>query len=168
MLNNLPELPEPYAGHFAPLLEALPLEKAMENLVVQRSSVPESIRSKAAAVIEQITDPKAASLVTAAAWLYVDELDLSHRASQSIDTPTGSYWHGIMHRREGDFSNSHYWFNRVGRGHPVFDQVGHGYEPHAMIDQAEAAHGGRGDKSRLADLQRREWWLLLVHSLSEQ
>src|SRR4051812_40242009 len=43
-------------------------------------------------------------------WLYFDWLDESHRVSQSIDTPTGSFWHAIMHRREGDFSNSKYWY----------------------------------------------------------
>ncbi len=42
-------------------------------------------------------------------------LDESHEISQSIDTPVGSYWHGIMHRREGDFSNAGYWFRLAGK-----------------------------------------------------
>src|SRR5207244_5176001 len=55
----------------------------------------------------------------AALWLYHDFLDESHNVSQSITTVDGSYWHGIMHRREPDASNAAYWFRRVGK-HPVF------------------------------------------------
>ena len=55
-------------------------------------------------------------------WLLFDFLDESHALSQDIDTPTGSYWHGIMHRREPDPSNSRYWFRKVG-AHPVLEQL---------------------------------------------
>ncbi|MEE2737145.1 MAG: hypothetical protein VX435_02890 [Planctomycetota bacterium] len=55
-------------------------------------------------------------------WLYHGFLDESHQISQSIATPTGSYWHGLMHRREPDYSNSKYWFRRVGN-HPVFTSL---------------------------------------------
>ncbi|MEO1994432.1 MAG: hypothetical protein ABGZ17_04070 [Planctomycetaceae bacterium] len=55
-----------------------------------------------------------------------DYLDESHQFSQSIEGRgrfhDGDYWHAIMHRREPDFSNSKYWFRRVGP-HPVFDRL---------------------------------------------
>jgi len=51
--------------------------------------------------------------------LFNDSLDKSHDVSQGIHNSTGSYWHGIMHRMEGDYSNSKYWFRQVGP-HPVF------------------------------------------------
>lgn len=56
-----------------------------------------------------------------------DFLEESHRFAQSIEgrgrLHDGDYWHAIMHRREPDFSNSKYWFRRVG-AHPVFDGLG--------------------------------------------
>ncbi|MDZ4743259.1 MAG: hypothetical protein SGI98_07560 [Verrucomicrobiota bacterium] len=58
----------------------------------------------------------------AALWLLNDYLDDSHKISQDIPTSTGSYWHGIMHRREPDAGNAAYWFNRVGK-HPVFPKI---------------------------------------------
>lgn len=48
-----------------------------------------------------------------------DSLDTSHSYAQEIEhDATGAYWHGIMHRMEGDYSNSKYWFMRAGK-HPA-------------------------------------------------
>jgi hypothetical protein len=55
-------------------------------------------------------------------WLLAGDLDRSHQVSQSLETMDGSYWHGIMHRREGDFWNAKYWFRRAAK-HPVFEQL---------------------------------------------
>jgi hypothetical protein len=55
-------------------------------------------------------------------WLYHDFLDEAHRLAQRLPTATGSFWHAIMHRREGDYDNAKYWFRRVGL-HPVYDPL---------------------------------------------
>lgn len=60
--------------------------------------------------------------VQSALHLWNDELAVSHTLAQEIKSPTGSYLHGVMHRREPDYENSKYWFNQVGR-HPVFEDV---------------------------------------------
>lgn len=52
-------------------------------------------------------------------YLCNDSLDKSHSISQDITNETGSYWHGIMHRMEPDYSNAKYWFRKTGK-HPAF------------------------------------------------
>jgi hypothetical protein len=55
-------------------------------------------------------------------YLCNESLDASHTLSQNIETPAGSYWHGIMHRMEGDYWNSKYWMRRAGR-HPIYPSL---------------------------------------------
>jgi hypothetical protein len=60
--------------------------------------------------------------VHAGLHLLNESLDQSHHIAQEITTPTGSFWHGLMHRMEGDFSNAKYWFADV-RHHPISTQL---------------------------------------------
>src|SRR5262245_30305459 len=53
-----------------------------------------------------------ARCVLAGLWLLHDELDRAHGIVQEVGSESGSFWHAIMHRREGDFSNSRYWYAR--------------------------------------------------------
>jgi len=69
-----------------------------------------------------VADPSLAAACHAGLWLAHNDLDESHTISQGIHSPTGSFWHGIMHRREGDFDNACYWFRRVGE-HPVYKEL---------------------------------------------
>ena len=129
-----------------------------------------------------IQDPAMASACLAGIWLYHDFLDQSHRISQSIATPTGSYWHSLMHRREPDAFNSKYWLDRTGR-HPVFPDLlaaarelaaeadippearflaeQSAWDPYRFVDLCEAARTGRSNAERLCRrIQWAEWrWL---------
>ena len=81
----------------------------------------------------------------------------------------GGVWHAIMHRREGDFANSKYWYRRVGK-HPAMSgidlpggsaaagtAIGH-FDPIHFVDRVEKCHTSRsGDCPDLVALQRREW-----------
>lgn len=135
-----------------------------------------------------LRNPKlsAAPAVFAGLWLYFDYLDESHAISQNIDNATGSFWHGIMHRREGDFGNSGYWFRRVGQ-HAIFADLvikaaaitkefpatpggeslirGGEWDPFRFIDLCQKAVGEGGDLAVLCQrIQLAEWRLLFDYS----
>ena len=119
----------------------------------------------AAVVGRPIVDDDAAAACLAGLWLYHGCLDESHALSQHIATPDGSFWHGIMHRREGDYGNAKYWFRRVGE-HPAFAPLhvaaraelpldaprelralveAPRWDPYRFVDLCQAACTGRSD-----------------------
>ncbi len=103
--------------------------------------------------VDAVSDIAAAAGVRAGLLLFGDDFDASHSLSQSIETPDGSYWHGILHRREPDYGNAKYWFRRVG-DHPVFRDL----ERHAALrggGELEILSGRRWDPFRVVDLIER-------------
>lgn len=144
-------LPDSISDALRPLFDLLPLDEAMGELAPAEGA-GEAAKAMVRAIVK--TPPISAKpALQAALWLYVDELDPSHEISQTINDTTGSYWHGIMHRREGDFSNSHYWFNRAG-DHPAMAAL-KGYDGHALVDQVAAARAA--NPPDVIRKQREEW-----------
>ena len=74
--------------------------------------------------------------------------DLAHRAAQGLDSANGAYWHALVHRQEGDYSNSKYWMRRVSDS-PVFPLLVEvaGREG----EEAGVAPRGRWDPVRFTD-----------------
>jgi hypothetical protein len=93
--------------------------------------------------------------LAAAIWLYVDDIDRAHAACQELDTPTGALWHGIVHRREGDFNNSLYWMKRAAKHPLVLDGT---LDPAALVEAVEASW--TTDDAVLVERQREEWRVL--------
>ena len=113
-------------------------------------------------------------------WLYHGFLDESHRISQSLHGREGSYWHGVMHRREGDFANAKYWFRRTGP-HPIHEGLSLSaraleretganaalfassgtWDPAVFVELCAAACAGENGAAELCrKIQAREWQLL--------
>jgi hypothetical protein len=127
-----------------------------------------------------------AQCARSALFLYFSALDESHTISQSIPSAMGSYLHAIMHRQEPDYSNSKYWFRRVGR-HELFPTLREecarlryrselvenqlsstpDWDPNWFIDQCEQAGNGKVPPDVVKDLesiQRLEWRLVFDYS----
>jgi hypothetical protein len=115
-----------------------------------------------------VRHPAMARACLAGLWLRFNCLDESHGISQELDTPEGSFWHAILHRREPDAGNSKYWWRRVG-SHPVLQQLveqapalGYDYtDPFTFVDHCERVRDkGGGDEKTAEDVQELEWRLL--------
>jgi hypothetical protein len=155
------DLPGPIAEAVQPLFDGLPLDAAMGQLVVSEHATAEFVRLVEGVLAEPAMHER--PILGAGLWLYVDELDRSHRISQGASDSTGSFWHGIMHRREGDFSNSHYWFRKTGH-HPAMDGLD-GYDGHAFVDEVETHY--LEQPAKLVALQRAEWSALFSWCASQ-
>ena len=120
-------------------------------------------------------------------WLWHDFLDESHGISQELSGRDGSYWHAILHRREGDFGNSKYWLRRVG-DHPIFVALAdavrpmaeqapaaarflgdhRSWDPFAFVDLCERGIREGGELETLCQrIQKAEWELLFDHDAQE-
>ena len=166
-----PNLAEPLEHVLRPLFKQLPIHKSMNQLVVREPAAAEHVQ-----LVEQLLEDPAIQdkpEIAAGLWLYVDELDRSHVLSQQMHTPTGSFWHAIMHRREGDFSNSKYWYRRTGK-HPAMNRIRTagggagagtsegGYDPAAFVDRVQRCHekAGQSPDPELISIQHKEWLAL--------
>ena len=99
----------------------------------------------------EIANVSPSDLVKSLFYLWNDDLDASHDISQEVKTQDGSYLHGVMHRREADYGNSKYWFNRVGR-HEVFKSL-----PAAAIEEFDAIKGPSKELKVLRKAFHEEW-----------
>ena len=169
-----------YGGAFASLIDEAELPPLDAGL--NHAPANPRLRNLTVATAFQgllVADREMAEACISGVLLLYGDLDGSHRISQGIDTPTGSFWHGIMHRREGDFGNAKYWFKRTG-DHPVGKELaeavamlvgdrtedpqygkicGRGaWAPVAFVDLCEREVGsGSGGETLCREIQMVEW-----------
>jgi hypothetical protein len=120
MPYETPQTDSVFVREFLAAAPVNPLGPGRPNTVLVRRLGADALETIFAK--QSIRDRSMANATLAGLYLLADDLDRSHEISQSIHTTTGSYWHGIMHRREPDYGNAKYWFHRVGR-HPVYSEV---------------------------------------------
>ncbi len=61
-----------------------------------------------------LADAAMFSLVKGGLFYALDALPEAHAIFQEANDDVAAYWHGMLHRREGDFDNARYWFRRAG------------------------------------------------------
>ena len=120
-----------------------------------------------------IGKPQMFSLVRGGLFYALDAIDEAHKIFQDSPGDLGSYWHGMMHRREGDFDNARYWFRRAGVL-PFFDALHSAaseysadmarqtnWDPYLFTGECERArHGAEESLKELSQLQRVEFEVL--------
>lgn len=143
---------------WAELFSQLPVHRAMPTLMPKATQVAEHLERVADAATAIRCKP-----IEALLWLYVDDLEASHRVSQDLHDATGAYLHAMMHRREGDFWNSNQWYAAAGE-HPVIAaiQVTHpAFTPVEFVDQVRQV--SPYDSPELLNLQRLEWLEMMLY-----
>ena len=117
------------------------------------------------------------ALVRGGLFYLYDDLAASHRIFQEVSTDTGAYWHGMVHRREGDFDNARYWFRRAGTL-PFFGEVHRaagscssvvaaqsGWDPYLFTGLCEQERFGANENlGELIKLQRIEFEVLFDYA----
>lgn len=161
------------------------------KLVLPLGPADPSARAKLGTITPQqllvgvVEDESDASAMLAGLWLWFDGMKEAHEIAQDLVSPTGSFWHAILHRREGDFSNARYWYGRC-RPHRANRLLGvrtqhiagkHTNDPivqsvvasewngSAFVDLVEAVADHPDDPRYqvAADLQQAEWQALFSH-----
>jgi hypothetical protein len=133
------------ANRLAPQLLELITSAPMPK-IGQVQSCP-ATTARVESVLEQL--PLKGTCAEAGLWILSGKLDRSHTISQEILSAEGSYWHALMHRSEGDFSNAKYWTRRAAR-HPVRAQLSETVQARSdSALHALAATGGSDPKTIL-------------------
>ncbi len=130
------------------------------------------------AILGERTAPNkgAAEMVRGALFYAIDALDPAHRIFQDEKGDLGSYWHGMMHRREGDFDNARYWFRRAGKL-PFFPRLHRAageewdlaarqpdWDPYLFTGECEQARFGAETEPQLGRVQRIEFDAIFDYS----
>ncbi|MDQ2799366.1 MAG: hypothetical protein M3Y13_06960 [Armatimonadota bacterium] len=141
----------------------------LADMLLARDPLPPLVPLKVyePALTAEIEAVNAPAVVKAGLHLINDDLAASHVLSQSLEgEPLADYWHAIIHRREGDYGNSRYWFGRVGSV-PILTEV-YGADsnaPAASVERCRAV--GKEQNADLQQFQRDEMAQLLAYAQNQ-
>lgn len=110
--------------------------------------------------------------------LYFSCFEEAHELANNCSTSEGYLWHAILHRLEGDYGNSAYWFRKA-RPHAMHEDLSEAaakilmnyrhaefrvgrWDPFAFLsfcERARAQPGSNHEKAAL-EIQRAEWQIL--------
>ena len=147
---------------FASLFAVQPLHSSFKNLVAPRGALPGMRHAVDHALGAAEGDP----CLVAAAYVYADDLVAAHKKIYDMeDNHEAAYWHGIIHRREGDFWNANYWFRLAGSLPAQF-----GIDAIALTERAQAFHssGSAVPSEDLLDDVRKEFRMLVQYGIDRQ
>jgi hypothetical protein len=164
-------------NNYSPLVnECLAEEELLLRLRPTEPGHPDMLRKIRAAKEEDLTggavlaDSGYPRLIRAGLLYAYDAIDECHRIVQEIPSDLASYWHGMVHRREGDFENARYWFRRTGtlgvfgemhaKSAEVSSLMGRqeNWDPYLFVGQCEQARfGGDVNQKELVALQQLEF-----------
>ncbi|OCF57840.1 hypothetical protein L486_05305 [Kwoniella mangroviensis CBS 10435] len=89
--------------------------------------------------------------VIAALHLANDDIHHCHLIAQDNEgDPTANMLHATLHRREGDYWNSKYWWSNI-RSHPLIPSTS---DAKLFVDSCEAVRKSKGDDTKL---RQRQW-----------
>jgi hypothetical protein len=167
--------------------ESPPLGMEARPETSSHASSPAAARASVAAMLESSGREIGADgrlLLEGLTLLWHGDWDSAHEIAQSREgVPDYDLLHAIVHRREGDFGNSGYWFRKAGK-HPCYPLLerrladpGHGlrdfltpqgrWSPDAFLDRVSAGLAGSPEtKRRLRHVQGEESRAFAEHLLA--
>ena len=158
----------PKGGWSAELDGLLESFEALRGLVVSERLGPAQAVAERLAALVPVQVGLSRGVVGSVDWelfrgglLYAaNALEKAHSLFQEASSPEGAYWHGMVHRREGDFSNALYWVRRAGPIPALAGLVA--FSPTAFIAECAAAATRRTAPPQLLEVQRSEWEALML------
>lgn len=164
-------------GRYSPLVDELLAEEGLlerlrpiepgHPVAILRIREAEEKALTGGAVLAEAAYPR---MIRAGLLYAYDALHESHRILQEIGSGEASYWHGMIHRREGDFENARYWFRRTGvlpayaemhvKAAAFSPLMGRqpNWDPYPLVGQCEQARfGGDVNQAELVALQKVEF-----------
>ena len=165
-MNRYPDFIQRILLHERTLDEPLPSEPSDYAFVIRIREAGIDALLGGAAPLPQAPLP----LLRAGLFYFHNALADAHKEVSKAESPEASYWHGMVHRREGDFENARYWMRRTGE-HPAFQEMQsrasdaspnmakqYGWDPFLFIHLCEQyKYGETTYKKELGHLQKVEF-----------